>query len=43
MKVPASRAEFQIDEGAFPFYTLVVKTKLGRGHALKTTIKFTRC
>jgi hypothetical protein len=43
MKIPASRAVFQIDEGAFPFYTLVVKTKLGGGHALKTTIKFKRC
>jgi len=43
MKVPASRAEFQIDEGAFPSYTVVVKTKLGAGHALKTTIKFKRC
>jgi Domain of unknown function DUF11 len=43
MKVPASRAEFQIDEGAFPSYTLIVKTKLGGGQALKTTIKFKRC
>jgi hypothetical protein len=43
MKVPASRAEFQIDEGAFPSYTLTVKTKLGGGRALKTTIKFKRC
>jgi hypothetical protein len=43
MKVPASRAEFQIDEGAFPSYTLIVKTKLGGGRALKTTIKFKRC
>ena len=43
MKVPASRAEFQIDEGAFPSYTLIVKAKLGGGHALKTTIEFKRC
>ena len=43
MKIPASRAEFQIDEGAFPSYTLIVKTKLGGSRALKTTIKFKRC
>jgi hypothetical protein len=43
MKVPASRAEFQIDEGAFPSYTLIVKTQLGGNRALKTTIKFKRC
>jgi hypothetical protein len=42
MKIPASKAEFQIDEGAFPSYTIVVKTKLG-GRALKTTVKFKRC
>jgi hypothetical protein len=43
MTVPASRAEFQIDEGAFPSYTLIVKTKLGGGQSLKTTVKFKRC
>jgi Domain of unknown function DUF11 len=43
MRVPASRADFQIDEGAFPSYTLVVKAKLGSGHTETTTVEFKRC
>ena len=43
MKVPASKADFQIDEGAFPSYTLIVKAKLGSGHAETTTVEFKRC
>jgi hypothetical protein len=43
MKVPASKADFQIDEGAFPSYTLIVKAKLGSGHTEMTTVEFKRC
>lgn len=39
MKIPASRSEIQL-EGS---YSLVVRAKLGGGHALKTRIEFTRC
>jgi hypothetical protein len=43
MRVPASKADFQIDEGAFPSYTLIVKAKLGDGHAETTKVEFKRC
>jgi hypothetical protein len=43
MRVPASKADFQIDEGAFPSYTLIVKAKLGDGHTEMTTVEFKRC
>lgn len=43
MRVPASKADFQIDEGAFPTYTLIVKAKLGGGHAETTKVEFKRC
>jgi len=43
MKVPASKADFQIDEGAFPSYILIVKAKLGGGHTEMTTVEFKRC
>jgi hypothetical protein len=43
MKIPASRAETQIDEGNFPSYSLIVKAKLGGGHAQTTRIEFKRC
>jgi hypothetical protein len=43
MRVPASKADFQIDEGAFPSYTLIVKAKLGGGHAETTKVEFKRC
>jgi hypothetical protein len=43
MRVPASRADFQIDEGAFPSYTLIVKAKLGDGHTETATVEFKRC
>lgn len=43
MRVPASRADFQIDEGAFPSYTLIIKAKLGSGHTEMTTVEFKRC
>jgi hypothetical protein len=39
MSIPASKAEPQLTGS----YTVVVKAKLGGGHALKTTIEFTRC
>ena len=42
MRVPASEADFQIDEGAFPSYTLTIKAKLG-GQAATTTVEFKRC
>ena len=43
MRVPASKADFQIDEGAFPTYILIVKAKLGSGHVEMTTVEFKRC
>jgi len=43
MRVPASKADFQIDEGAFPTYTLIVKAKLGGGHAETAKVEFKRC
>jgi hypothetical protein len=43
MRVPASKADFQIDEGAFPSYTLIVKAKLGGGRAETTKVEFKRC
>jgi len=42
MRVPASKADFQIDEGAFPSYILIVKAKLG-GHVEMTKVEFKRC
>ena len=41
--IPASRAEKQIDEGAFPTYTVIVKAKLGGGHAAVAKVLFKRC
>jgi hypothetical protein len=43
MRVPASKADFQIDEGAFPTYILTVKAKLGNGHVEMATVEFKRC
>jgi hypothetical protein len=43
MRIPASKADFQIDEGAFPSYTLIVKAKLGGGNAETTKVEFKRC
>ena len=43
MRVPASKADFQIDEGAFPTYSVIIKAKLGGGHAETTKIEFKRC
>ena len=43
MRVPASKAEFQIDEGTFPSYSVIVKAKLGGGHAETTKVEFKRC
>jgi hypothetical protein len=43
MLVPASKASTQIDEGNFPSYSVIVKAKLGGGHALQTTVRFKRC
>ena len=43
MRVPASKADFQIDEGDFPSYSVIVKAKLGGGHAETTKIEFKRC
>jgi hypothetical protein len=43
MRVPASKAEFQIDAGTFPSYSLIVKAKLGGGHALISRVEFKRC
>ena len=43
MRVPASKADFQIDEGAFPSYTLIIKAKLGGGHVETTKVEFKRC
>jgi hypothetical protein len=43
MRIPASKADFQIDEGAFPSYSVIVKAKLGGGHAQTTKIEFKRC
>jgi hypothetical protein len=43
MKVPASKADFQIDEGAFPSYILIVKAKLGDGHVETAKVEFKRC
>ena len=43
VKVPASKADFQIDEGAFPTYILIVKAKLGNGHVETATVEFKRC
>ena len=43
MRVPASKADFQIDEGAFPTYSVIVKAKLGGGHSETTKIEFKRC
>jgi Domain of unknown function DUF11 len=39
MKIPASKSEIQLDGS----YTLVLKAKLGGGHALTTKIEFRRC
>jgi hypothetical protein len=43
MRVPASKADFQIDEGAFPSYILIIKAKLGGGHVEMTKVEFKRC
>jgi hypothetical protein len=43
MRIPASKAVIQIDEGNFPSYSVIVKAKLGGGHALQTTVHFKRC
>ncbi len=43
MRVPASKADFHIDEGAFPTYLLIIKAKLGGGHAETTKVEFKRC
>ena len=43
LRIPASRAVTQIDEGNFPSYSVIIKAKLGGGHALKTTVLFKRC
>ncbi len=43
MRVPASKADFQIDEGTFPTYSVIVKAKLGGGHAETTKVEFKRC
>lgn len=43
MKVPASKADLQIDEGAFPSYSLIIKAKLGSGHVETTKVEFKRC
>jgi Domain of unknown function DUF11 len=43
MRIPASRAETQIDEGNFPSYGVIVKAKLGGGHVKTTRIEFKRC
>jgi hypothetical protein len=43
MKIPASKADFQIDEGNFPSYSVIVKAKLGSGHTEMTKIEFKRC
>ena len=43
MRVPASKAETQIDEGNFPTYSVIVKAKLGGGHSETTKIEFKRC
>jgi hypothetical protein len=43
MLIPASKAVTQIDEGNFPSYSVIIKAKLGGGHALQTTVHFKRC
>jgi Domain of unknown function DUF11 len=43
MRVPASRADFQIDEGAFPSYLLIIKAKLGNGRVEMAKVEFKRC
>jgi hypothetical protein len=43
MTIPASKAVTQIDEGNFPSYSVIIKAKLGGGHALQTTVHFKRC
>jgi hypothetical protein len=43
MRIPASKAATQIDEGNFPSYSVIIKAKLGGGHALQTTVHFKRC
>ena len=43
LRIPASRAVTQIDEGNFPSYSVIIKAKLGGGHALQTTVHFKRC
>jgi hypothetical protein len=43
MRVPASKADFQIDEGAFPSYLLIIKAKLGSGRVEMAKVEFKRC
>jgi hypothetical protein len=43
MRIPASKAETQIDEGNFPSYSVLIKAKLGGGRVLQTTVHFKRC
>jgi hypothetical protein len=43
MRIPASKAVTQIDEGNFPSYSVIINAKLGGGHALQTTVHFKRC
>jgi uncharacterized protein DUF11 len=42
IRIPASKAETQIDEGNFPSYSVIVKAKSG-GHTLTTKVEFKRC
>jgi hypothetical protein len=43
MLIPASKASTQIDEGNFPSSLVIIKAKLGGGHAVKTIVRFKRC
>jgi hypothetical protein len=43
LRIPASKAETQIDEGNFPSYSVIVKAKSGSGHTKTTRIEFKRC
>ncbi len=43
MRIPASKAETQIDEGNFPSYLLIVKAKLGGGRTQTARVEFKRC
>jgi hypothetical protein len=43
LKIPAKKAVIQIDEGNFPSYLVIIKAKLGGGHAVKTIVRFKRC